>query len=218
MKVLLGNDHNNNSISCKRMMSCNEQFSTARQNCVIICVPDMLIEAGIVFFFCLCASACFSVCPHKNRKLLIRSWCEFRRIHFMVWTQKWLNVDSSWLWIVSVRAIFVQLINYQSDLDAVLRDDSWFCVPDVTYNVFDGTLNRTQPTNHLGSMRQIKVCTFHHWYVSMSILSVECCDSLTKLLCIEVGHVSSQFTRCLSAAAVRPAFSALMDVYICRLK
>jgi len=27
-------------------------------------------------------------------------------------------------------------------------------------------------------------------------------DSLTKLLCIEVGHISSQFTRCLSAAAV----------------
>jgi len=34
------------------------------------------------------------------------------------------------------------------------------------------------------------------------LLSVECCDSLTKLLCIEVGLISSQFTRRLSSAAV----------------
>jgi len=34
--------------------------------------------------------------------------------------------------------------------------------------------------------------------------------SLTKLLCIEVGHISTQFTRCLSAAAVCEALHSCL--------
>ena len=161
--------------------------------CVLWCPSTMPISHTVTLVIQFCMPKECHVISVLNSSMFRLFYCFFSAMHY--WECVAPNVDislqSGRFWATSVASFRERLLDFRF---------YWIVFIHVVRRRPGGLLLFSK----VKLLRFLGICLVW-WgrsaYVNLSWTCVACC-SLTQLLCIEVGHISTQFTRCLSASAV----------------